>query len=85
MFDKDKLLKSMSEDEKKELEMKTHSVIQLYLADKVLREVVDEDTAAGLWLKLESLYMTKSLTNKLYLKQRLFTLHMKESTPIKAT
>ena len=27
--------------------------------------------------------MTKSLTNKLYLKQRLFTLRMKEGMPIK--
>jgi len=73
----------MSEDEKEELEMKAHSAIQLCLADEVLREVADEDTAAGLSFKLESLYMTMSLTNKLYLKQRLFTLHMKEGTPIK--
>ena len=58
--------------------MKAHSAIQLCLADEVLREVADEDTTAGLWLKLESLYMTKSLTNKLYLKQRLFTLRIKE-------
>ena len=58
----------MSEDEKKEFKMKAHSVMQLYLADEVLQEVADKDTAAGLWLKLESLYMTKSLTNKLYLK-----------------
>ena len=43
----------MSEDEKEELEMKAYSVIQLYLADEVLQEVADEDTAAGLWLKLE--------------------------------
>lgn len=28
--------------------------------------------AARLWLKLESLYMTKPLTNKLYFKQSLF-------------
>ena len=55
----------MSEDEKEELEMKAHSAIQLCLADEVLREVADEDTAVGLWLKLESLYMTKALTNKL--------------------
>ena len=54
---KDKLPESISKDEKEELEMKAHSAIQLYLADKVLREVADEDTAAGLWLKLESLYM----------------------------
>ena len=63
--------------------MKAHSSRQLCLADKVLREVADEDTVVDLWLKLESLYMTNSLTNKLYLKQRLFTLRMKEGTPIK--
>ena len=73
----------MSEDEKEELKMKKYSVIQLCLVDEVLREVVNEDTAASLWLKLESLYMTKSLTNKLYLKQHLFILHTKEGTPIK--
>ena len=63
--------------------MKAHSAIQLCLADEVLREVADEDTAVGLWLKLESLYMTKFLINKLYLKQRLFILRMKEGTLIK--
>jgi len=63
--------------------MKAHSAIQLCLADEILRKVADEDTAACLWLKLKSLYMTKSLTNKLYLKQRLFTLHVKEGTPFK--
>ena len=47
---KGKLPESMSEDEKEELEMKAHSAIQLCLADEVLREVADEDTAAGLWL-----------------------------------
>ena len=80
---KDKLPKSIADDEKEELEMKAHTVIQLCLADEVLREVADEDTAAGLWLKVESLYMTKSLTNELYLKRRLFTLRMKEGTLIK--
>ena len=57
--------------------MKAHSATQLCLDDEVLREVADKDTAAGLWLKLESLYMTNSLTNKLYLKLRLFTIRMK--------
>ena len=50
---KGKLSESMSED-KKELEMKAYSTIQLYLADEILWEVADEDTAAGLLLKLES-------------------------------
>nr|GEW95506.1 retrotransposon protein, putative, Ty1-copia subclass [Tanacetum cinerariifolium] len=43
----------------------------------VLREVIYETTAAGLWLKLESLYMSKSLANKLRLKDRLYTFRIK--------
>ena len=62
---KDKLPKFMSEDEKEEPELKAHSAIQLFLADKVLREVADEDTDVGLWIKLENLHITKSLTNNL--------------------
>ena len=57
---------------KEELDMKSHSEIQLYLTDEVLREVVNEETVASLWRSLESLNNSKSLTNKLYLKQRLF-------------
>jgi len=45
---KDKLPESISDDKMEELEIKTHSAIQLCLADKVLREVANEDTAAGL-------------------------------------
>ena len=65
------------------LEEKAHSTIMLCLADDVITEVADEKTAASLWLKLESLYMTKSLTNKLLLKQRLFGLRMQEGTPLR--
>ena len=65
------------------LEEKAHSSILLCLADEVIIEVADEETIGGLWLKLESLYMTKSLTNKLLLKQRLFALRMKEGTSLK--
>ncbi|KAJ1418452.1 gag-polypeptide of LTR copia-type [Sesbania bispinosa] len=50
---------------------------------EVLYEVADEETSSGLWLKLEKLYMTKSICNKLLLKRRLFGLHMKEGTPLK--
>lgn len=65
------------------LEEKTHSTIMLCLADDIITEVAEEETASGLWLKLESLYMTKSLTNKLLLKQRLFSLRMQEGTPLR--
>ncbi|KAJ4721450.1 Retrovirus-related Pol polyprotein from transposon TNT 1-94 [Melia azedarach] len=60
------------------LEEKAHSTIMLCLADDIITEVAEEETAQGLWVKLEGLYMTKSLTNKLLLKQRLFSLRMQE-------
>ncbi|GJY27382.1 retrovirus-related pol polyprotein from transposon TNT 1-94 [Tanacetum coccineum] len=44
--------------------------------NKVLIEVTGERTAAGVWSKLETLYMTKSLANKLYLKKKLYTFYM---------
>jgi hypothetical protein len=61
----------------KEFDEKTHSAILLSLSDGVLREVAHEETVVRLWKKLENLYMKKSLTNRLYLKQQLYTLKMK--------
>ncbi|KAL8466761.1 hypothetical protein ACS0TY_035710 [Phlomoides rotata] len=49
---------------------KAHSAIILCLGDKVLREVSKESTAKGVWDKLESLYMVKTLANRLYMKQK---------------
>lgn len=65
------------------LEEKAFSTILLCLADEIIIEVSDEKTTASLWQKLESLYMTKSLTNKLLLKQRLFALRMQEGIELR--
>ncbi|GJZ76245.1 zinc finger, CCHC-type containing protein [Tanacetum coccineum] len=43
------------------------------------RELQGKKTAAGIWTKLTSLYMTKSLANRLYLKKKLYTLRMRIS------
>ena len=43
---------------------------------------MDEEIATGLWSKLETLYMKKSLSNKLYLKKQLYGLCMKEETSV---
>nr|GEZ54801.1 retrovirus-related Pol polyprotein from transposon TNT 1-94 [Tanacetum cinerariifolium] len=66
----------MEAQTKAELNKKAHSVVILCLGNKVLREVTGETTAAGVWSKLETLYMTKSLANKLYLKKKLYTFYM---------
>ena len=43
-----------------------------------------EKAIAALWLKLEQLCMTKSLTSKLHLKQRLYSHRMAEGTSIES-
>ncbi|GKC65787.1 hypothetical protein Tco_1098385 [Tanacetum coccineum] len=53
-----------------------------FCSNKVLREVTGETTASGVWSKLETLYMTKSLANKLYLKKKLYTFYMPASRKI---
>ena len=57
---------------------KAHNAIILSLGDKVLRQVSKEKIATGVWGKLEGLYMTKSLANRLYLKQYLYSFKMSE-------
>nr|GEV06648.1 retrovirus-related Pol polyprotein from transposon TNT 1-94 [Tanacetum cinerariifolium] len=66
----------MEAQTKAELNKKAHSAVSLCLGNKVLREVTGETTTAGVWSKLETLYMTKSLANKLYLKKKLYTFYM---------
>ena len=69
---------TMSEKEKNDLIEKAKSTIILCLGDKALREVVREPTTATIWLKLESLYMTKSTVNRLFLKNQLYSFKMTE-------
>ena len=56
--------------------MKVVSTIRLCLADKLMCDVMDDVSTALVQLKLESLYMSKSLTKKLILKQKLYELKM---------
>ncbi|TXG66911.1 hypothetical protein EZV62_008186 [Acer yangbiense] len=64
---------------KQELKELAYSTIILNLVDNILRQVNDEDTAAKVRNKLESLYMTKSLSGKIYLKEQLFGFKMDQS------
>jgi len=63
----------MVEKDMKVLLKKTHSMIVLSLSDKVLRQALNEKTLARPWTNLESLHMTKSLGNYLYIEQALYS------------
>nr|GFB99576.1 retrovirus-related Pol polyprotein from transposon TNT 1-94 [Tanacetum cinerariifolium] len=58
------------------IQKKVFIALILCLGDRVLWEITKETTAAGIQKKLETLYMTKSLANRLYLKRKLYTFHM---------
>ncbi|GJZ51468.1 retrotransposon protein, putative, ty1-copia subclass [Tanacetum coccineum] len=70
------LPEEMKAQAKTGLNKKAHSAMILCLGNKVLREVTVETTVAGVWSKLKTLYMTKSLANKLYLKKKVYTFCM---------
>lgn len=59
---------SLTEKEKTIMIDKSHNVIILSISDKVILEVLKEKMVADVWSKLEGLYMTKYLVNRLYLK-----------------
>ena len=72
ILDENNLSKTIIEAKKKDIDETDYSTVLLYLLDEVFR-LVDEATTIGeLWKKLESLYLTKSLPNKLYLKEKFF-------------
>ena len=52
------------------------------VADNVIFNVRGEKTASGLWAKLESLYQSKSLLNRILLKKRFYSLKMKEGAKV---
>lgn len=65
-------------DEEKRKDRKTLSQIHLHLSNNILQEVLQETSAAALWLRLEKLCMTKDLTSKMHLKQKLFLHKLQE-------
>ena len=73
---------TMSQAENTEMVDKAKSAIVLCLRDKVLRDVAKEPIAASMWSKLDSLYMTKSLAHRQFLKQQLYTFKMVESKTV---
>ena len=69
---------SKTSEQVTEIDKKARSTIIMSLSDFIIREVAKEKTVAGLWAKLENLYMAKSLANRLYIKKNMFLMRMIE-------
>ncbi|XP_058092391.1 putative pentatricopeptide repeat-containing protein At1g68930 [Magnolia sinica] len=64
------------EEDCDKLDQRAINTMQLYLVDEVLYNVIDETTTSGLWVKMESIHMTESLFNRLYLKRQFYNIKM---------
>ncbi|KAL4271938.1 hypothetical protein GQ457_13G028490 [Hibiscus cannabinus] len=71
-------------DNKKWNEMDENSIADLHLAlaDEVLSSIEEKKTAKEIWDHLTKLYEAKSLHNKIFLKRKLYSLRMSESTSV---
>lgn len=65
-------------DEERRKDRKALAHIHLHLSNNILQEVLAEKTAAALWLKLESICMSKDLTSKMHVKMKLFSHKLQE-------
>ena len=56
--------------------------IRLSLTLEIKYSVLNEKSPSDLWAKLEKIYMSNSLTNRLYLKKQLYGLKMSEGSDV---
>ena len=73
---KSKRLADMSNEEYEDMYLKSLNTIQLCLTDDDLFNIIEEDLETCLWVKLEIMYMTKSLINIIFLERNLYTLRI---------
>ena len=73
---------SMKDEDREELDLEARATIILCLERAVAFLVNEEATTAGVWSKLEKTFMTKTLTNRIYLKSKSYTCKMEEGTSI---
>ncbi|KAG8482498.1 hypothetical protein CXB51_024223 [Gossypium anomalum] len=78
----DKMPSTLTDEEKKRTDRKTLTQLHLYLSNEILQDVMKEKTAAALWKRLEQICMSKTLTSKLHMKQRLYAHRLEEGASV---
>ncbi|KAG8474279.1 hypothetical protein CXB51_033804 [Gossypium anomalum] len=76
----DKMPSTLTDEEKKRKDRKALTQLHLYLSNEILQDVMKEKIAAALWKRLEQICMSKTLTSKLHMKQRLYAHYLEEDT-----
>lgn len=65
-----------------EKDIRVKNLLGTCLSDTILRKIMHETTALGMWKALEQDYQTKSLPNRIYLKQSFASFKMEERKSI---
>lgn len=79
ILDPAKLPESMTAKEKESMEELAYGTIILNLSDNIMRQVIDFKTAYEIWNKLDTIFLSKDLPNKAYLREIFFTYKMENS------
>ncbi|KAG8473502.1 hypothetical protein CXB51_035665 [Gossypium anomalum] len=78
----DKMPSTLTDEEKKRKDRKALTQLPLHLSNEILQDVMKEKTAAALWKRLEQICMSKTLTSKLHMKQRLYAHRLEEGASV---
>ncbi|KAG8490814.1 hypothetical protein CXB51_013991 [Gossypium anomalum] len=78
----DKMPSTLTDEEKKRKDRKALTQLHLHLSNEILQDVMKEKTAAALWKRLEQICMSKTLTSKLHMKQRLYAHRLEEGASL---
>ena len=73
---------TMLDEDWKKLDRKAKSIIWLCVSDSVLLNLSGEAMAKTLWDNLGTLYQSKSLVNKLFLRKFFYNLRMKDGDSV---
>ncbi|KAG8480597.1 hypothetical protein CXB51_024789 [Gossypium anomalum] len=78
----DKIPSTLTDEEKKRKDRKALTQLHLHLSNEILQDVMKEKTAAALWKRLEQICMSKTLTSKLHMKQRLYAHRLEKGVSV---
>ena len=72
----------VDDDKWEEMQAQACATIRLCLSDQIMYHVMDITSQMQIWDKLEEQFMSKTLTRKLYLKQKSYGLKMQKGSDL---
>ena len=72
----------VDDDKWDEMKAQASTTIRMCISDQIMYHVMEETSPKKIWDKLDGQFMSKTVTRKLYLKQKLFGLKMQEGSDL---